>query len=208
MDSIRIGIDFDNTIIDYREIFIKTVENFGWMKFDKVESKQQIRDLIKALPEGDVKWMKLQALVYGELISQAPPTKGVIEFIKRCRHDSIPLFIISHKTEYVDLDGCRKNLRKAAFSWLKKHRFFDSNGLGFDKADVFFEDSRIDKIKRISKVGCTHFIDDLDDVLQDPEFPDGVMRILYDDKNSCFKEGFLSFIVQSKEDKERICKYG
>jgi len=44
---------------------------------------------------------------------------------------------------------------------------------------VIFERSRSDKIKRIADTECTHYIDDLEEVLKDPDFPPKVERILF-----------------------------
>ena len=43
---------------------------------------------------------------------------------------------------------------------------------------MFFEDSRADKLRRILSLACTHFIDDLEEVLNDPNFPP-IRRILF-----------------------------
>jgi hypothetical protein len=43
---------------------------------------------------------------------------------------------------------------------------------------VYFEGTRTEKIARIVALGCTHFIDDLEEVFDDPAFPSGVERLL------------------------------
>ena len=50
--------------------------------------------------------------------------------------------------------------------WLKKHHFFDEKGLNWDSKKVFFEDTKEDKIKRIHSLNCTHYIDDLPEILE------------------------------------------
>ena len=59
--------------------------------------------------------------------------------------------------------------------------FFQAAGYGIAPDAVYFENTRQDKIARIAQVGCTHFIDDLEEVLSDPAFPSGVERILFSD---------------------------
>ena len=44
---------------------------------------------------------------------------------------------------------------------------------------VFFENSRAAKLARIGAVGCTHFIDDLEEMFRDPDFPARVSPILF-----------------------------
>ena len=56
--------------------------------------------------------------------------------------------------------------------------FFGEEGFGLDPAQVFFEANRAEKLARIAALDCTHFIDDLEEVLLAPEFPKGVKRYL------------------------------
>ena len=44
---------------------------------------------------------------------------------------------------------------------------------------MFFEGTREAKLQRIASLGCTHFVDDLEEVLREPGFPPSVERILY-----------------------------
>jgi hypothetical protein len=44
---------------------------------------------------------------------------------------------------------------------------------------VLFESTRAEKIERIARLGCTHFIDDLPEVLDDPNIPPGVAKVLF-----------------------------
>ena len=59
------------------------------------------------------------------------------------------------------------------------HGVFDPEGLGLAGDDVFFEATRAEKLLRISALGCTHFIDDLEETFLEPSFPASVGRILY-----------------------------
>jgi hypothetical protein len=58
------------------------------------------------------------------------------------------------------------------------HGFFRADEYAIPVESVFFECSRSEKLRRISMLGCTHFIDDLEEVLSDPEFPP-INRILF-----------------------------
>ena len=64
-------------------------------------------------------------------------------------------------------------------SWMRQHRMFDPDGLGVSPADVYFESTRQGKIARILQLGCTAFIDDLEETFAEPEFPSAVDKILY-----------------------------
>ena len=60
----RIGIDFDNTIITYDDVFRATALGRGLIKEDFAgRSKQAIRDHIRLLPDGEIAWQRLQGQV-------------------------------------------------------------------------------------------------------------------------------------------------
>lgn len=188
----KIGIDFDNTIIDYGDVFTKLACRLGWINPGADKTKRDVRDVIKKLPDGEMKWKKLQGLVYGEFINDANPFEGVIEFIKRCRLERIDVFIISHKTEYAEVFEKEINLREAALNWLKAKGFLDSPKYCLDESKIFFEHPREEKLNRINKLQCTHFIDDLEDVLLEPRFPENVVRILFSNQGGrCGDKPFI-----------------
>jgi len=174
-----IGIDFDNTIVSYDALMYEAALDRGLIKDGADRTKRAIRDRIRQLPDGEIEWQKLQALAYGPLMRSAQLIEGVEEFIWACRDRDIAIFIVSHKTEYANYDDTRTNLRTAALEWMTDKRFFDAEGFDLSRADVYFESTRSDKIARIERTGCSHFIDDLEEVLLEPSFPDHVEKILY-----------------------------
>ena len=62
-------------------------------------------------------WQRLQAAAYGARIQEAAPAAGVDEFFAYCRQHSIPICIVSHKTEYSNLGESCINLRTSAMAW-------------------------------------------------------------------------------------------
>jgi hypothetical protein len=174
-----IGIDFDNTIVSYDALMYEAALDRGLIKDGADRTKRAVRDRIRQLPDGEIEWQKLQALAYGPLMRSAQLIEGVEEFICECRDRNIGVFIVSHKTEYANYDETRTNLRTAALEWMTDKRFFDAEGFDLSRADVYFESTRSDKIARIERMGCSHFIDDLEEVLLEPSFPAHVDKILY-----------------------------
>ena len=174
-----IGIDFDNTIASYDELLFRAAVDRGLIPADADRTKRAVRDRIRLLPDGEIEWQKLQALVYGPLMPGAQPTDGVGAFVRWCRDAGITVFIVSHKTRYANYDETGTDLRTAALEWMAAQRFFDASGLGLRRDEVFFEATREDKIARIRSLGCSHFIDDLEEVFLEPSFPANVQRILY-----------------------------
>src|SRR5689334_22616528 len=174
----QIGIDFDNTLIDYDRVFVGAARKRGLIKAGVEDSKRAVRDAIRQLPHGELTWQRLQGYVYGRGIGGAVPFAGVADFLRRCRDRKLTVSIVSHKTRYGHYDPARVDLREAALEWMTIQGFFDPE-CGVPVERVFFEDTRAAKLSRIAALGCSHFIDDLEEVLTDPGFPAGVKRILF-----------------------------
>jgi hypothetical protein len=178
-----IGIDFDNTIINYDAVLLRLAVERGLVPPTARPSKKSIRDHIRTLPDGDIQWQQLQAILYGPAIAEAALTDGVADFIRGCRRRGWPVSVVSHKTVYSNLGGSRVSFHEAAGRWMCDHGFFDADGLGFRQTDVFYEPTRKQKVARIAALGCTHFIDDLEETFLERTFPAGVAKILYNPHN-------------------------
>jgi len=89
------------------------------------------------------------------------------------------VFIVSHKTEHGHFDDTQVNLRDAALSWMTRNRIIGSDGTAILESEIFFTSTRREKLDRIRSLECTHFIDDLEEVLADPLFPEWTERILF-----------------------------
>lgn len=176
---LRIGLDFDNTVAGYDLVFLEAAKAAELLPEGFVGRKLDVRNAVRLLKDGEAEWQRLQSLVYGELMSQAVMMEGVDEFLLACRDRSIPIAIISHKTEFSNFDPDSVSFHAAARRWLTSHGFFASERFGLTADDVYFETTRANKIARISKVGCSHFVDDLEEVLRDPCFPGDVKALLY-----------------------------
>ncbi len=173
-----IGVDFDNTIVRCDELFYRAARDQGLIASDVPISKEKVRDSLRACGRED-SWTELQGYVYGVLVRQASPFPGVREFFTGCRHRGIRLAIISHKTRHPFL-GPHYDLHAAAQEFLHRNGFYDPAGIGLSASDVFFELSKTDKLTRIAREGCTHFIDDLPEFLAEPAFPAAAEKILFD----------------------------
>lgn len=137
-----------------------------------------MRDALRAGPDGENNWRSLQAEVYGARMAEAELLEGAADFFGRCRERGVTVSIVSHKTRYAAADPGGVDLHKASLDWMRLQGFFGEEGFGLNPAQVFFEASRADKLMRIAALDCTHFIDDLEEVLLAPEFPKGVKRYL------------------------------
>lgn len=175
----RIGLDFDNTIICYDDVFLGAAQARHLLPETFRGNKQAVRDAIRLTMDGEISWQKLQGHVYGRGIGGARAFPGVHAFLRRARSSGSTVVIVSHKTRYGHFDAERVDLRDAALGWMCGQGFFDRDGLGVAPENVFFADTRKDKLRRIAEVGCDVFIDDLEEVLSDSDFPPTIERILF-----------------------------
>ena len=178
-----IGIDLDNTIIKYDKVFKDVAFKLKLIPKNSSTEKKKIKELILLKNNGIKSWKKIQGLVYGKYINKAEIMPSVYNFIKICRKKNYKLYIISHKTKYGHFDSEKILLRNEAIKWLKKREFFDKNKLAFKKEDIFFANTRKQKIKLISKLKCDWFIDDLPEIFKDRTFPKETKKILFMKEN-------------------------
>ena len=174
----RIGIDFDNTIVSYDHVFTAEARARGLIGDGFTGTKTEIRDHIRSLDDGELEWQRLQGRVYGALMAEARLIEGVGAFLEQSREQDHEIFIVSHKTQFGHYDPDRVDLRKTAMTWMQTRGFFDG-GYGFKPENIFFEPTRKEKVARIGTLGCSHFIDDLIEVFKEPDFPDGVEKLLF-----------------------------
>ena len=144
------------------------------------------------LPDGNWEWTKLQASVYGPEILRATPFEGFREFLAAARRLSVKVSIISHKSSFAAADPGGCNLREAARCWLRENRLLDEP-LTVSSEDVFFEESIERKLARVGELKCSHFVDDLEEVLLEPGFPSGTAPLLFSADSADVISGLRAF---------------
>lgn len=167
----KIGIDFDNTIACYDRAFAWAARDMGLLAPQaEAPDKRAVREQVRA-SAGEQGWMRLQGRVYGHYIEQAELFAGFDAFVRAARAAGVSLYILSHKSRLGHFDPDRIDLIEAARGWMRRRGFFAPDGLGFAESDVGFFATRAHKIGAIADRGCDVFIDDLSEVLRDPDFP-------------------------------------
>ena len=161
---IKLGLDFDNTLIDYDEVFYNIALEKDLIPDDIDKTKSSVRNYLKEIDKED-EFTLMQGEVYGLKINLAKQSEGMFETLKTIRAKGIELIIVSHKTLY-PYAGPQYNLHKSASSWLIQNKFFDHNEIGIKKENVYFETTKESKVKRIEDLGITHYIDDLTKILE------------------------------------------
>jgi hypothetical protein len=173
-----IGIDLDNTLICYEDVFWRLAEEAGLLAGGVPVSQKAVREIARRSPEGDIAWQRLQGLAYGPRIGDAQLAPGALAFLDRCRAAAIPVGVVSHKTRFAAQDPTRTDLRRAALEWMEEQGLFGP-GTGLEPKHCHFADTRKEKIAQMVALGCTHFIDDLLETFREPTFPVQMRAILY-----------------------------
>ena len=179
--NLKVGVDFDNTIICYDTIFYKVALEKGLIPKTLPVNKGTVRNFLREVGKED-EWTNMQGYVYGSRLKDAKPFPGVTDFFLYCKQRDINVYIVSHKTRYPYM-GQQYDLHGAAYDWLKFQGLYDSQKIGLSEKKVFFELTKYEKIKRITELKCTHFIDDLPEFLNETDFPVSTDRILFDPNN-------------------------
>ena len=175
----RLGLDLDNTLVNYESAFARAAWDLGMIDEPWVGTKQALKSHLLKQANGDYTWKLLQGQVYSRYLTHARMVDGVPLFLHRCRLRGTVPWIVSHKTMYGHYDEGGVPLRDAAMEWLEKQGMFCENEYGIDRSQVYFENTRLSKARKVDILGCTHFVDDLPEVFDEPTFPDSVIQIHY-----------------------------
>jgi len=173
----RIGIDFDNTIVSYDTLFHKVAREQDVVPVTTPQNKVAVRDHLRVIGREAV-WTEMQGYVYGARMEEAEAYPGVIDFFRWARGSGVPLCIVSHKTLHPFI-GPKYDLHQAARGWIDTH-LVDEQGPLIAPEQVFFELTKEAKWSRIGATGCRWFIDDLPEILLADRFPTGTEKLLFD----------------------------
>ena len=172
---IKVGLDFDNTLIEYDELFKKLAVEKNLIPDDFIANKIEIRDYLRK--KGlDSEFTILQGLAYGPRILEAKPPKYMKEVIKKIITKKVSVIIVSHKTQFPYI-GPKYDLREFALEWMKNQHFFSSEGFNLDLKNIFFKSTKIEKVNCIVDQKCNYFVDDLIEILK--LIPSNIKRIHY-----------------------------
>jgi hypothetical protein len=174
----RIGIDFDNTIVCYDDVFYRAARERDLIPADVPPTKGGVRDFLRGAGRED-EWTGLQGYIYGARMDLASAFPGVREFMRAATEAGCELRIVSHKTRH-PYRGKRYDLHRAALDWLTDQGFFDDASLGLDRGKVYLEPTKDSKLARIGALRCDSFVDDLPELLEEPCFPTATQRVLFD----------------------------
>jgi hypothetical protein len=172
-----IGLDLDNTIINYGSLFYDIALEKKWITTECTKYKTGVREYLQAQGRNDL-WTELQGLVYGPYLTEAAPYSGVDDFLLECRNLGISVWIVSHKTRFPAV-GFQYDLHASASAWLFASGLIHDETGGVNKDRIILCETRNKKIAAIHKLQLTHFVDDLPEIFLDADFPKETARYLY-----------------------------
>jgi len=189
LNKLNIGVDFDNTIANYDLVFEDVAYDMGFLASKNNLSKAEVKYAIISQKYGDIKWQRLQGQIYGKYMHKAKVFPGFMEFLLLAKIKGSKVSIVSHKSEFGHFDDNKVSLRAEALKWIISHKLIDSELYKLHEKDIYFESTREEKIERIIKLNCNIFIDDLEEVFNDKNFPIEVYKCLFNPLNVKIKNG-------------------
>ncbi|MBI3129748.1 MAG: haloacid dehalogenase-like hydrolase [Acidobacteria bacterium] len=175
--TLCIGVDLDNTILRYDVVFHRVALEQGLIPATLAVTKEAVRDHLRAIGRED-EWTLLQGEVYGRRLREAEAFPGALETMGAWVREGIPVWIISHKTRH-PYRGPAWDLHAAALDWLDFVGVFSPAGVGLSRSRVSFSETKEGKLAAIAEAGCTHFLDDLPEILRAPAFPASTRRLWF-----------------------------
>ena len=127
-----LGLDFDNTLVSYDEMFHKIALERGLISTGVSPNKIEIRDYLRGQGK-DEEFTLMQGEIYGNRILEAKPMDGML--IWQLKERGIKMAIGSYKTR-TPYKGPKYDLREAAYAWLRHHRFFDQDVLDWSEDEI------------------------------------------------------------------------
>ena len=175
----RIGLDFDNTIVCYDQAIAQLAEELFELPEEVPRTKLGLRDHLRAKGR-EPEWTAFQGELYGPGMRYAQPFEGAITTMQQLVAEGHELVIISHRSRR-PYAGPTHDLHAAARTWvadrLQCKGLFGAVG---DETCVHFLETRDQKVEMITRLGCEAFLDDLPEVLSAPGFPAAASGILFD----------------------------
>lgn len=156
----RIGIDLDNTILDYESAFRHAANRVLGVNFPPGLSKSGQRALVKK-KAGEDAWTLLQGYAYGEFSDRAEIFPHFLDFLYFVADIGAEVFVVSHKSMNPIL-GPKQDLRGMALKNLERLgliEHFSKPSLWGQK--ISFCDTKEEKIEKIGGMNFDLFIDDL-----------------------------------------------
>lgn len=188
------GFDLDNTLIDYSEAVAE---------FCRINSLPLCNDIgklkvmLRKFSDSDHEWQLAQSWLYTSGLEFAQLGLGSIDLISYLSQKGYHLYIVSHKTSHTPKFCGQIPLHDLANNWIRKSAL---SSYFRDPERIYFEPTRKAKIGVIRKLSLDYFVDDLEEVFEDPNFPSHTKRILIYKRGS--QNSTLKYVIDFKSIRE------
>lgn len=189
----RIGLDFDNTIVCYDQAISLLAEELFELPPELPRTKLALRDFLRTAGR-EPEWTAFQGELYGPGMRHAQPFENAIETMLHLVTAGHELVIVSHRSR-LPYAGEPHDLHAAARGWVAE-RLQCSGLFNEGNGSVNFLESRQEKVARIAELGCQAFLDDLPEVLADANLPASAVGILFDPTGEIEKQTYLLRITE------------
>jgi hypothetical protein len=189
MGKLRIGIDLDNTLINYSKSYPAIIKELN--SKTQLKKRSEIKQYLKSLDDSNIEfeWRKFQSYLYTKGLEYAYPSFS-IKLLLRILFKSNEIFIVSHKTEFTSVEFGKQNLRLISMQWLKHHRLVPEY-LALD--NIYYCKSQEEKISKINSLNLDVLIDDLDTIIYSSNLDSKIKKILFRIEDSYFNTFVNSF---------------
>ncbi|MEO1206521.1 MAG: hypothetical protein AAFV45_09330 [Pseudomonadota bacterium] len=174
----KIGIDFDNTIVNYDGVFHAAALDRGLIDASVGTDKNAVRDHLNGSGRNN-EFTELQGYVYGARMDLAKTYTGVKEFVAKAFKAGHALYIVSHKTRH-PIAGPQYDMHEAARGFLINAGLMGESDGMIPPNQTFFEMTKEEKMARAGALGVDVFIDDLPEILDMPGLKSEATKILFD----------------------------
>lgn len=181
--ALHIGIDLDNTIVDYDGVFFRVAVEQGWVDSAVPKNHNDLRQHLLAEDGHDERWQWLQSQVYGPRIGESVPYEGMLAALLAWHEYGHRLTVVSHKSSHSNWNPGIE-LQQAAMGWLKRHGLINTPPATSIISAVYFEPDQVQKVARIAELACDVFIDDKLAVLSSETFPVNTIPGFFDPNKS------------------------
>ena len=188
------GFDLDNTLINYSEAVAE---------FCRINSLPLCNDIgnlkvmLRKFSDSDHEWQLAQSWLYTSGLEFAQLGLGSIDLISYLTQKGYHLYIVSHKTSHTPKFCGQIPLHDLANNWIRKSAL---SSYFRDPERIYFEPTRKAKIGVIRKLSLDYFVDDLEEVFEDPNFPSHTKRILIYKSGS--QNSTLKYVIDFKSIRE------
>lgn len=152
----RVGIDIDNTSIDYSLSFTRKAQDLTGVSLPRNMSKRDVQSFV-VKTRGEELWTQIQGSVYSESPLKAEVSEGLREFLAIANIQQASVVFVSHKTRF-PIVGPKVDLRKPVLDFMRLEKLIEPAP---NNSKVVFCESPNEKLEVIRESNFDFFIDDL-----------------------------------------------